>query len=544
MATFIGLLIGNETWQLHRKSISSLRLVHPEANIITFYSLDNSEEVQQSLTDLNVEGRDLDSPGLLKMFKSSYYTNYNSLEFNIRTSFKWLAILEAMQTKKDNIIFIDSDIISLSPLPTLIFERIWEKYDIFIQDEGNSIYPKHPCTGFMGFKYCEDNIQLLKLLHEKHCSALVSSQSIHDQTLFIQHLNENHSLSSRTYFLPQMLFPVGYMGPIYKNFQNKKIKFGGQPNPYIYHANWAVGIEAKSALMDSFAAIQIDKSKIVTKEMTKITHQVGKFTILLPADHLLPFYQSKHPRYDKFLPTLVSFLDANATVVDVGSNCGDTLAAMISVNSDANYICIEADSGFYGFLIENINSIRKLSPESRINSFCTLIGDGITDVVLKGEGGTKTVTKADGDIKGMTSVTLDSLVTTNFPDLRNITLIKTDTDGWDFNALDSAMKLISEHKPLVFFECQYKSQQQLDGYRQTIKRLKELGYAHWFVFDNFGDFMLYSNSTYQIDELLCYVFRQNVLKSSRTIYYYDILAADEKLFNNAMSAVQAYCKDI
>lgn len=253
MAVIACLLIGNETWELQEKSIRSLRAYHPDQAIILYYSIEGeSTAIVETLKELNVETIDIGRPGLMGIMSSSKYSEYSTLEFNIKTTFKWLAILGAMSSKFDDVIFIDADIVTISPLPFSIFDEIWQHYDIFVQDEGNHLFPKHPCTGFIGFKYSEQNIAILEALHKEHCTTIVTGEGQHDQTIFWQYISRDIGLYKRIYFMPQLLFPVGYMAPVYARFtQDTSLPLVRQGDPFIYHANWAVGIQAKACLMDA-----------------------------------------------------------------------------------------------------------------------------------------------------------------------------------------------------------------------------------------------------------------------------------------------------
>lgn len=252
MTVIAGLLIGNETWNLQERSIRSIRFHHPDQDIIIYYSLsEDRDAILKALNDLRVEAVDIGHPGLLTPTSASIYSNYNSLDFNIKTSFKWLAILGALSTRLEDVIYIDADIVLLSPLPFDTLNNIWKHYDILIQDEGNNMFPKHPCTGFMGLKCCESNISLLERLHKEQCAAIVSGTSMHDQEIFYSLISREISIYKSIYFLPQLLFPVGYMGPVYERFNIPPQNLRLQSDPIIYHANWIVGIDGKAALMDA-----------------------------------------------------------------------------------------------------------------------------------------------------------------------------------------------------------------------------------------------------------------------------------------------------
>jgi len=107
-------------------------------------------------------------------------------------------------------------------------------------------------------------------------------------------------------------------------------------------------------------------------------YKIGEIEILLPSDHLLPSYQKKHRTYDRFLYYLVSSLEDDSSVIDVGANIGDTVCSMIQSNSHLNYYCIEGDNYFYSYLLKNIKKIEKNLKDnkllSKIKCFNNLIG--------------------------------------------------------------------------------------------------------------------------------------------------------------------------
>jgi len=255
MTVLVSLLIGDETWELQKRSLRSIRDFHPEIRIVTYHSLSNNKtEILKTLDSLQVDNVDIGTPGLLSLARSSEYSDYNTQSFNIRSSFKWLAMLGAMANYLDNIIFIDADILLMRALPFSSFDEIWEHYEIFVQDEGNSLFPKHPCTGFVGMKFGEQNITLLDKLHKEQAAAILSSEGQHDQSIFFQHISKSIETYKLIYFLPQSLFPVGYMAPIYRNFDSSSVVMQGQEDPVLYHANWTIGVENKVALMDAFSS--------------------------------------------------------------------------------------------------------------------------------------------------------------------------------------------------------------------------------------------------------------------------------------------------
>jgi FkbM family methyltransferase len=275
----------------------------------------------------------------------------------------------------------------------------------------------------------------------------------------------------------------------------------------------------------------------------KTQHRYRNFSIQLPADHLLPFYQSMHGTYDKFLPHLARYLQPNATVIDVGANCGDTLAGMYDANARLSYICVEPDEIFFAYLSENVLRMRSSDPGASILLHKALVGKGVSQAALAGSGGTKHAVRVGESLtaaKSIVSVTLDSLV---LPvQSGRVELLKSDVDGFDFDVLDSAARLIAEHLPILFFECHFGDLNQKDGYQKTIAALQRSGYCAWTVFDNYGDVLLRTREIDVLFQLFDYVDRQNAGLTTRTIHYFDVMAGTERHEALLTTAVSDYLR--
>jgi FkbM family methyltransferase len=273
----------------------------------------------------------------------------------------------------------------------------------------------------------------------------------------------------------------------------------------------------------------------------KTEYRYRNFSIRLPARHLLPFYQSMHGTYDKFLPHLVRYLQPCATVIDVGANCGDTLASMYDANDRLSYICVEPDDVFFEYLSENAVRMRSSNPGASIRLYKALVGKGVSQAALEGSGGTKHAVQVDGSLRSdraMLSATLDSLVLPM--QSGRVALLKSDVDGFDFDVLDSAAKLIAEHLPILFFECYFGNLNQKHGYQKTIAALQRSGYRSWTVFDNYGDVVLRTGEIEALFQLFDYVDRQNAGLTTRTIHYFDVMAGTEQHEDLLKTAVSDY----
>jgi hypothetical protein len=131
----------------------------------------------------------------------------------------------------------------------------------------------------------------------------------------------------------------------------------------------------------------------------------------------------------------------------------------------------------------------------------------------------------DATVSGqmISSVTLDSLIV-GLPEM-DVQLIKSDVDGFDYDVIDSAERLIREKTPILFFECYFDDEIQKIGYKRTISMLVDRGYEEWTVFDNYGEVVLQRGDVDTLFQLLDYVARQNAGCTTRTIYYFDVASA-------------------
>jgi len=256
-----------------------------------------------------------------------------------------------------------------------------------------------------------------------------------------------------------------------------------------------------------------------------IKYQYNSFFIELPAEHLLPSYQKQNKLYDRFLPHISKYLAPGSTVVDVGANCGDTLAAMYESNPSIAFICIEPYQVFYEFLQKNVLRIKEFDKQASINTVNSLVGKYITSASLEGMGGTRRAV-VDGKETSISSRSLDDILSQR--EVTHIRLLKSDVDGFDYDVIDSAESIIDLNAPIIYFECQFDNAIQKAGYEKTIANLEAKGYGEWVIFDNCGEVVLHTSDIQIVNQLLDYVWRQNTGHSTRTIYYYDILAVTKK----------------
>ena len=287
------------------------------------------------------------------------------------------------------------------------------------------------------------------------------------------------------------------------------------------------------------AKLRIENRLQTALNKSRIVNYQG-FFIELPANHLLPVYKANHREYDKFLPILAKYISGDKSIIDIGANVGDSLAGMVEENSTSSYLCIEADEDFFKLLKKNVSRMENFHKNTKILVIKELIGSAVSNVNLSGINGTKHATESYNN-EGMVSVTLDAVLKKNGS--FNVGLLKSDVDGFDYDVLDSSMETILRDFPVLYFELYFENSMQENGYRKTLSNLEKSGYRYWTVFDNYGGVILNSVDVNIVFQLMSYTARQNFGLSSRTFYYFDILAVKEENLEIVDMALSDFLKD-
>ncbi len=265
---------------------------------------------------------------------------------------------------------------------------------------------------------------------------------------------------------------------------------------------------------------------------------IGKYFLYIDYIHRMPDYRQDHKLYNKFLPHIIKYLEPNTVIVDIGSNVGDTLVEMINSTTNFDFVCIEANEKTYQYLEENINVLNKQVSNLNIYKVNEFVGKDLNNISLIDYEGTSKVNLKKQGLKQSKNL---KLILDNLNIKKNISLIKLDTDGHDFDAINSFSDDFNSD-PLIFFECFYENDNQLNGYLEMFPRLTKKGYDNFSFFDNFGQYIMTTNNFKEIKELLFYIYNQFDKDSTRTFFYYDVLAYNKKKHTNIPKAINHYIK--
>ena len=181
--------------------------------------------------------------------------------------------------------------------------------------------------------------------------------------------------------------------------------------------------------------------------VAKINYNGNEFLLkgLFETDHIFKHLKITGNFYELKLLEKVKSLNLKGTYIDVGANIGNHTVYFSKFCNSENVISIELDYKIYNVLNENINNL-KLSNVKTIN---TGIGEKFkfvktSNIDITNVGMTKII-NGDGDI---IVNTLDSVLS----DVKNISLIKLDIEGYEKNALLGAKNIIAIHSPIIIAE--------------------------------------------------------------------------------------------
>lgn len=264
-------------------------------------------------------------------------------------------------------------------------------------------------------------------------------------------------------------------------------------------------------------------------------YTIGKYVIDIPLDHGLPLYQQSHKLYDRFLPVLSKYFKSNETIIDIGANVGDTAVTMLNETA-AKIICIEASDIYYPYLEKNIHSL-STEEQQRVSYIKSFVGTNSFTGSLSHVSGTAVVKETnEGSI---TFRALDELMEQETA----ISLIKVDTDGFDYDVLLSAQELIKKQQPVLFWENQIDNEAQSKGYEQLYDFLEQNGYKYLYLFDNFGNLMVEKTDYSVLKNINSYIYSMKTAQCTRTIYYTDVLAITEHEQERINQVIAEYKKE-
>lgn len=256
----------------------------------------------------------------------------------------------------------------------------------------------------------------------------------------------------------------------------------------------------------------------------KRSYNLMGVTITLPPKHKLDTTRNTFKLYDRYFPFLAQALKKNEIIVDVGANIGDTAIPFL-LNGN-KVLCVEPSNYFFSYLKNNLKNFEEKSKNVVfLNYFISSSSKSIDLIIHEG-----TAFAADDsrrlDYKSSENIntkiiTLDNLLKQH-DNAQDLGLIKIDTDGYDYDVINSGLEIISQKKPLLFFENQLTESNLLE-YKNTYEKLQALDYK-LIAFDNTGNLLSTNLNFENIHSINEYLINTNF----KAFHYIDILAYCKK----------------
>lgn len=170
----------------------------------------------------------------------------------------------------------------------------------------------------------------------------------------------------------------------------------------------------------------------------------------LPRRHGLPHFARPGSPYAENLVDLARLIaekEGTVCVLDVGANVGDS-ALFVLDQAPASVVCVEPDPQWQSYLETNVGALDNVVVEPSV-----LVAPEAADVslaIVHQDVGTSQVQQsADGT--GLPTITTDELLV-RFPELADVRLVKSDTDGYDVMLVPALARTFLPSKPVLFFE--------------------------------------------------------------------------------------------
>ena len=179
------------------------------------------------------------------------YKDIQDLNFFKIVQLKWTLIELILKENVRFLIYSDCDVFwNRDPIPEIVkgFDK-FPNVNMYIQSDTRAVHYLVPCMGFVAMrsnKALRDFISECKIAHEE---LSLSNLRVGDDDV-VKAKIEEYGQPEWIRELPQSTFPVGALLGLYKS----KSSFPNvtNPAPYIFHANYTVGLRNKRLMMRMF----------------------------------------------------------------------------------------------------------------------------------------------------------------------------------------------------------------------------------------------------------------------------------------------------
>ena len=201
----------------------------------------------------------------------------------------------------------------------------------------------------------------------------------------------------------------------------------------------------------------------------------------------LALVPKKYPNYDRFLPVLAPHL-RQGWIVDVGANVGDTLYGLLAAK-DCSFLCIEPEPEYFRLLEENVASLPE-ELKKKIRTRKCIVTNEAKALSLQAASGTAKIIEGSAAGGSWEQRSLDELMAEYGISPEQCRLVKIDVDGHDDKCLISGMGFFKTANPIIMWESEINTHEQLLSYHRCYFLLNKFGYHSFYLFDNTGHFIM------------------------------------------------------
>ncbi len=272
--------------------------------------------------------------------------------------------------------------------------------------------------------------------------------------------------------------------------------------------------------------------------------------LVAPPDHRIDAFRRANPLYDRRLPILSRLTGAAApgtVAVDVGANVGDTVALCRLEGSQLRFIAVEASLQYLKYLAFNRRRLPDLIGDVEMAwNFVGRPGDSTTLELHHGTG-----RRVEGQMEGLRvesapHATLEEIARAHGVQDGQLSLVKLDTDGFDFEILSNELEFLKSAAPVIWAEAETKSGEDEAAWRRLLIEGTET-WPYLMAFDNQGFAMVAGKTAKKREtavDIMAYARRHRGLSEprfgKRPIYYIDVA-----LFPARFAAVfEAFCREL
>jgi nucleotide-diphospho-sugar transferase len=170
------------------------------------------------------------------------YVEWNTPEFNLLLKYRF-PVLRAILAEGYRVISADVDIAWFrNPLSYL--SSVLDRHSWACQTESSPEFPPNFCLGFFALSHTHQTLGLI----DRHIAKYVGLTES-DQLLFRRLLLEDSEQMSGIFPLPEGLFPGGLLYGGVGIREEPPVPMPHRLAPFIFHANWCVGLENKRNLL-------------------------------------------------------------------------------------------------------------------------------------------------------------------------------------------------------------------------------------------------------------------------------------------------------